>query len=693
MGASSIVTLWRQVAWILPALIGLPASASPEHREPHLRWRGEHPPPLERWFMPGPLGHESGKAPAPTGGRAYLSRSFSGLNNADEVAWMRRNGLGPGPAFSHNLSKVIPRELFSSRPELFPLIDGRRWNPGASGPVNWNPDLGEWNVAVRSAEEAKAFFSENPSVLSFALGVNDGLRFGESDATRRWVYPPRYFRGRPDYSDLVFNFMNRVAEQVAPVHPEKHLGALAYYWCEQLPSFPVHPKVLPFLTADRSQGYDRVCWREERDLKRRWSGAGPERLGIYDYIYGHGFLVPRIHTKLLAEHLSHARRAGFTDYYAELYPNWGLDGPQPWLVAQLLQDPAQSRHRLLDEYYRRFFRDAARPMRRFFEGCEALWMKQPGAAYWLKHYRNPSQVSLYPASAREELREYLEAARTASRNDSVARERVELTSEAFTVTERLAEFVEKQNTLGRAMLNGGEPELALLREAERVARAAFVAKLAEVRVNRPLAFGSVSERDFLRDDWGPAVDRLLAGYSPKQGRELLLDPWWALPGGRDLKIAGLLYEPAMPEGWRAQTEPVEGLISQLKSEAGKLERVLRWENHKTSSFFTVLPVPAEQSAVFSIQVRGRVGISCRVWLTGGWLDAENRVMGEGQAVNLPEGVWNDYVSLWRPLPPRPPNAVALALILRVWHQQPGDWLEFKLPSVRALDWALTPHSE
>jgi len=36
-----------------------------------------------------------------------------------------------------------------------------------------------------------------------------------------------------------------------------------------------------------------------------------------------------------------ARAAGFTDYYAEVYPNWGLDGPQPWLVAQLLQDPAQ----------------------------------------------------------------------------------------------------------------------------------------------------------------------------------------------------------------------------------------------------------------------------------------------------------------------------------------------------------------
>ena len=57
------------------------------------------------------------------------------------------------------------------------------------------------------------------------------------------------------------------------------------------------------------------------------------RLGLYDYLYGAGFLIPRIHTRLIAEHLKHAAEAGFTDYYAEVNPNWGLDGPMSWLVA------------------------------------------------------------------------------------------------------------------------------------------------------------------------------------------------------------------------------------------------------------------------------------------------------------------------------------------------------------------------
>src|SRR5690606_21522081 len=108
----------------------------------------------------------------------------------------------------------------------------------------------------------------------------------------------------------------------------------------------------------------------------------PRRMGLYDYLYGTGYLVPRIHTRLLAENLRHARRVGFTDYYAETYPNWALHGPMLWLTAQLLQDPEQSPEVLLDEYYRRYFRTAAVPMRRFFELCERQWMTQPGSAYW-----------------------------------------------------------------------------------------------------------------------------------------------------------------------------------------------------------------------------------------------------------------------------------------------------------------------
>jgi|GEM_PF-2642013 len=515
--------------------------------------------------------------------RSFLTRALGGV----DAEWGKFNGLGPRLNFSHNLNRVFPAELFDSQPELFPMVGGQRMRPG-TGRVNWNPDLGEPRVAGVAAEAAMQYFRANPDTVSFALGVNDGLRFGESPATLKWVEPAKWFRDRPDYSDLIFNFMNAVAEKTVVEWPEKYVGALAYYWAENVPSFPLHPNVIPFLTADRSQFYDREFREEELGLQEKWgraraanrkavsgdggdaelteslsesgklegrkvqagmsgikpdphseavtrvngklgmgngaaagsssegvkvedrkvqagmSGIKPDphseavtrvngklgmgngaaagspvsgeatatesrvsgeanssklpapssqpRVGIYDYIYGTGFLIPRIHTQALAEHLKHARRAGFTDYFAEMSPNWGLDGPQPWLVSQLLMDPELSVDALLREYYTRYFRTAARPMRQFFERCEAVWNQQPGRPYWLKHFRNDSQAALFPAKEIARLRGYLERAVALAGDDLVLADRVRLVSDAFGVTERFSRFYTARDLLARTVM-------------------------------------------------------------------------------------------------------------------------------------------------------------------------------------------------------------------------------------------------
>ena len=291
------------------------------------------------------------------------------------------------------------------------MVDGKRERP-AEHSQTWNPDLSRPDVAIHAASVARDAFIADPGRVSFGLGVNDGLLYGESPELLAAVSPLRWFRGRPDYSNLTFRFLNRAGEELARSHPDKFLGALAYYWEENTPDFPVHPQVLPFLTADRSQGYDPAFWREEFSLQERWAKAGPQRLGLYDYLDGTGFVIPRIHPRLIAESLRHARGIGFTDYFGEASPNWGIDGPMTWMVAQLLSDPQQSADLLLDEYYKRYFQESAVPMRRFFERCEEQWMRQPGHPYWLKHYRNDSQADLFPSAVCAELRQLLDDAPT-----------------------------------------------------------------------------------------------------------------------------------------------------------------------------------------------------------------------------------------------------------------------------------------
>jgi hypothetical protein len=668
-------------------LLALASTARAVNREPHQRWRearAEEAPLLARWFLPTELGHEPGAEPPPPGSRAFLTRAFYFYASPhDQGEWGRRNGLTPNPPFSHNLSNIVPRTLYDERPELFPFIKGERWRPPATGPVNWNPDLGEIVMADHAAEAARLHFAKNPEALSFALGVNDGLRFGESPATLKLVYPPRFFRGRPDYSDLVFTFMNRVAERIAEEHPTKHLGALAYYWCENTPSFPVHPMVMPYLTADRSQGYDRAFRREEEALQKRWAKNGPERIGIYDYVYGHGFMVPRIQTGLLARHLRHARRAGFTDYFAEVGPNWGLDGPQPWLLAQLLQDPEQDHRRLLREYHRRYYRGAASPMRRFFEKCEALWMDQPGPVYWLKHYRSTKQAALFPPEARRRLRALLDEAEAAARGDAKAEARVRLTSEAFRVSERMIEMIEAREALARRLLAGTPParegiEAALAKD--RAARAAFVGELERVKREQPLAFGPMPA-DFLHEDWAPVAELALSGRDPEAGRERLADPLWLGRPEPALMIAGLPYAPTLPRGWTGRSEPWEGQIAELRAQPGRSERVLRLENHKLTMFHTVAVGPGGP-ALAAIDARGRLGGETRFLMSAHWVTAAGRRVGEERFIGLPAGDWSSGVRLRLPMPPAGEGVAGAALIFYVTDQQAGDWLELSRPSLR-----------
>ena len=676
VGVRSVIrpAIWIATTGICLGFSFLARTASQPAREP------------ARWFVPGAFGFEAGHAEArnsrmsdapeatvrtnsaPPGFRnsgippatGFLTRVMGTVDRTDGGEWARRNGLTKALSFSHHLAEIFPPSLFKTHPEFFPLADGKRLDPPTTGPVYWNPDIARPDVALFAAQATRKYFEAHPEAVSFALGVNDALIWGESPellalvagaptadhgtadnrttafdklrvAARDQEQPElgisgipefrlsatKWFRERPDYSAVVVTFMNRVAAELAKTHPDKYVGALAYYWAENAPDFPLHPQVVPFLTADRSQGYDADFRREEFELQSRWAkiagipvdrdsggpavpspgvpeekvrasgipefrnSAPPRRLGMYDYVYGHGFLIPRIHTQLLAENLRHAHRAGFTDYYAEVNPNWGLDGPMPWLQAQLLQDPEQSREQLLEEYYRRYFQEAAAPMRRFFERGEEQWMAQPGPSYWLKHYRNDSQSSVFPPAVCRELRMLLEEAgrkaeggqRTTDHGprgtddgrrrvdderqtfapglSSVARApfsatkvqaRVKLVSDTFGVTERFVTFQEARDRLARSTLarNTNWRTLVLELDAWLAARRDLLHYTFNLRREQPLAIAPFDWVDYLKNDPLSAVVLSIRGQAIRQGEA----------AAADAAIAAL-GEPALVDLWLA----------------------------------------------------------------------------------------------------------------------------------------------
>ena len=683
---------------------------------------GSHVEP-ERWFMPGEVGHESGLASKPLTDEAFLTRALGRLGGKEGKKWGEHNRLTFRLNFSHNLSRVFPPILYDEHPEFFPEEAGGRIRPPKRGGW-WQPDLGRADVASYAAKQASVYFGNNPEVVSFALGVNDGLIFGESEETRALTLPLRWFRGRPDYSNLVYTFMNRAAGELPETYPGKYLGALAYYWAENAPDFAVHPQVIPFLTADRSQGYDPPFLAEDRALQRRWIsalGAKPKatskeleandyqltaqsskqprlRLGLYDYLYGGGFLIPRQHPHLLAEHLRYTRQLGFTDYNAEMNPNWGLDGPQPWLVAQILQDPEQSTEALLEEYYRRYFKEADEPMRRFFERSEEQWMNQPGGSYWLKFYRNETQAILFPPEICRELRGYLQEAARLVKTRSV-RARVQQVSDAFGVTERFVAMQTWRDRLNREVLSGAGSMNRVVPwlMAFRAARREFVGYTRELRATQPLLIAPFKIEDYLMHD--PTVNALvwLRDRSGPLSKELpspladdaeLVQLWSNLaerglsieyngellgPLKKPRTIAGLTYGVSLPRGWVSKVEPAEHYRDSLLGEEGM--RVLRIEGSINTSVFQWRPLPKTEFSLAAVKIRGQLSPSSSAYLTLGWLDAEHRHLGL-MRMHLPTGEWPDWVDLSQG-GMIPENAVWVGVGIRLNNQRDGDWVEVK----------------
>lgn len=439
-----------------------------------------------RWYIPLEIGEHIPSRPTFTVPDTlddrqepdWQSRLWSSVARMDPM-WEKRNLNRPRYLFHHYLTHALkPSEVYPQHPEWYPLIGGQRISQPPDGAESWQPCFANREMAQYVAEKIIEFFDHNPRATSYSLGINDVGEGGYCqcadcqalDDQRKLTY-----RNRPNYSNRVFTFMNRVAEITSQKHPDKLLGCLSYANCEQVPSFPVHPNIIPYLTNDRAQWRDRRFKAEDQDLLRRWSRAA-RQLGVYDYYYGSGYVIPRFFPTVSAESIKFCHQVGVRAWYAEIYSNWGLDGCKAWLASQLLWDVKQDPQKLVDEYYTNFFGAAKAPMKKYWDRCEEIWMQQGGEARWFKGFFEMSQLDLFPPAVCRELRGYLREAARLADNDLIRR-RVRLYSDGFRYTEYYAQTYWSDRELASSVIHTAA-------EADRVQKALVSYGVAEERLQR-----------------------------------------------------------------------------------------------------------------------------------------------------------------------------------------------------------------
>jgi len=676
-----------------------------------------------RWYAPGPAGEivpRCAEWSLPemdvTVEPAYFSREITGLESPAGEAWARHNGLGRRLDFGHALGRIFGPAVMAQHPDWAPLVRGTRHVPAPTDDRNWQPNLALPAVAEHAAAAAVAAFAAAPDRTSFSLGINDTVRFDQDAVTRELVEPLRFFRGRPDYSDLVFGFMNRAATAVSRAYPERYLGSLAYFWCESPPAFPVDAHVIPYVTSDRSQYFDPEFRAADLALMARWGASGVRAFGLWEYAYGRGFLIPRVPLGSLAESVRAAWQRGARGYLAEVEPQWGFDAFKVWMLAQLLWEPDRKLEDLAGEFFPGYYGGAAGPMRRFFQRCESQWTGQAGPASWLKLYGQEDQALLFPVDVCRELRGILAEAERTVAGDAVAGSRVAQTARAFAVTEAFG----RADAIRRSLANVTPAELS--NDEARVAGSIAALVRAEANLRQCILdanagdFPAMAVTDYSRLVRNDPVPRLLwlCGRSDLTSARRLLTaaglnaadrPGWkdladGIATARVLTAPNVLQNSSFGAKTGSNLEPrflyrgfgelpAQWDLRAMPTETGRVNLVaadpessaLRIEGAWDTQVYQWIPVEPDCLYLATARLRGRSspGNDSALFLT--FVDRDGKTVGPARMEALPKGLTSDWREL--ALADRAPDRAAwVGVGVGGSRQSPDDWLELAAVELR-----------
>jgi hypothetical protein len=385
------------------------------------------------WFFPGELGEcvpRRAEIVLPALNVAvnpgFRFRYFSGVTEGGP--WQFRNRLdrpgnpnAPFLAQGHILYAIYPPSKYGkTHPEYYPLIAGQRHvnrddQDQFGQPCTSNPEVVQ--VAV---DHISKFFDTHPQAHTHSLCINDNNTWCECDVCKAQDVAVPQFRGRTIYSDRYYTYVNAVARGLAVKHPDKFLGVFAYAGVEPVPArIPkIEPNVYVSITQDCAQHFDAAYRQQDYDFIKQWQQKAAH-VGKYDY-YGLGAIIPRYTPHLIARDIKHSQQVGLEGFHAEAYPLWPQFGPQIYVAAQMLYNPALDCDKLLAAYFRDLYGPAAPEMAALYQTFEDAWMSYKRPGKWFEGIGSMAQqISMYRPEDLTAVRAHLRRAKQLADSDLI----------------------------------------------------------------------------------------------------------------------------------------------------------------------------------------------------------------------------------------------------------------------------------
>jgi len=286
-------------------------------------------------------------------GPDYLLRIWSGPSGMDLAAWMGDDGGTQRFEYHHNMWRIFdPAQFGETHPEYYPVLRGERFIPSPTVRNGWQPTYSEPACVQRAIEYADEAFSARPELMSISLTLNDGGGWSELDEQAAGGKQAAYWR-----------FVNQVAAAVKQRWPGKFVAFLSYADAQQPPDFPLEDNLMLFLfsyTGNPQEPY------------AAWEGH-VRHLGVYQWLYGMGWIMPNHMPHATQEYLQWIRARGGAAFKGEGYVAWAIDGPRMWVVNNLLWNADADVDALLDDYYLHAYGPEAAPaMGRYWAQAEAI---------------------------------------------------------------------------------------------------------------------------------------------------------------------------------------------------------------------------------------------------------------------------------------------------------------------------------
>jgi hypothetical protein len=349
-----------------------------------------------RWYMPGELGECLPKLNEMQFPELNIRRSpsFAMRWIGDDEKWNLRNrqnrvgtdALSPAfvvkPGIYHTQRSLMPDRYFDTHPEYFALVDDcRSTNAEFRKLCNSNPD-----VASVLAQNMTKLLRENPKIDLISLSPTDGQLWCECEKCRALDEPG--IPGDQRYSRRQIVLYNRVAEHLEQEFPNQQIlvGAYnTYTWPPADPSVTAHHNLAVIIThyepyCMAHSVNDPACDANRRylELINRWRKQ-TSHLYIYEYYFKANWMGlpwPVIHS--IRDDISFYHSLGveglFSQYTQDIL--WG-DFLAQYVGARLLWDHTADVNKILEEFYPKFYGEAAVPMEKYHKLLEAQMAASP----------------------------------------------------------------------------------------------------------------------------------------------------------------------------------------------------------------------------------------------------------------------------------------------------------------------------